>query len=80
MFTRKILVAVALVVICFSVLAQSRESKNPKFSHTMGSFTDPRDGQTYETITFIRETHNNQKIERTWYAENVRFDVEGSKV
>lgn len=79
MFAKKILVAAVLIVICFSASSQSRESKNPKFSHTMGTFTDPRDGTTYETITFIRQTHN-ETIERTWYAENVRFNVEGSRV
>ena len=70
-----------LLVTCFSCFfssAQSREEKNKHFSHEMGSYTDPRDGQTYKTITFIRE-HHGAYIKRTWYAENVRFKAPGSK-
>ncbi len=48
-----------------------------KFDHTIGSFTDPRDGREYKTITFIKD-HHGAKIVRTWYAENVQYDVEGS--
>lgn len=52
--------------------------QNPKkFEHTTGTFTDPRDGRVYQTITFIRH-HHGADIERTWYAENVKYEIEGS--
>ncbi|GAB4235345.1 MAG: hypothetical protein Tsb0034_09480 [Ekhidna sp.] len=69
-----------ILTVCFFASqsnAQSREEKNKHFSHTLGSYTDPRDGRVYKTITFIRETHAG-KIERTWYAENNKFEVDGS--
>lgn len=59
------------------VHGQSREEKSDHFSHVIGSFTDPRDGQTYRTITFIFENAH-ERIERTWYAENVNYDISGS--
>ena len=73
-----------LIIACLLVLsavghAQSREEKNKHFSHKMGSFTDPRDGKVYKTITFIRE-HHGAEIRRTWFAENIQFEVPGSKV
>ncbi|NQZ75393.1 MAG: hypothetical protein HRT61_04670 [Ekhidna sp.] len=68
-----------LTVTASSLDAQSREARNKHFSHEMGSYTDPRDGTEYKTITFIRELSNGTFIERTWYAENVKFEVEGSR-
>lgn len=70
------------LLLCFSALlsfSQSHESKSKKFYHTMGEYVDPRDGTVYKTITFVRE-HAGAAIRRTWFAENVRFNVEGSKV
>ena len=65
---------VALSLICLFVSTtkgqESREERNKKFFHTLGTFTDPRDGQVYKTITFVREHHGGE-IRRTWYAENV---------
>ncbi|MEQ9006541.1 MAG: hypothetical protein RLP12_01565, partial [Ekhidna sp.] len=75
----KFLISVCLLVACTMLSAQSREEKNSHFSHKMGTYTDPRDGQVYKTITFIRE-HHGAFIKRTWYAENVKFNVPGSKV
>ncbi len=49
-----------------------------KFTHVNGTFTDPRDGREYQTITFIK-LHHGKEIRRTWFAENVKYDVEGSK-
>jgi len=79
MHSKSLLTIAFVSLILFDVAAQSRESKNRHFSHSIGSFTDPRDGEVYKTITFKRE-HNGAIIERTWYAENVRFNVPGSKV
>lgn len=80
MNSRKILTA--LFIISFFVSAshgqESREERNKKFFHTLGTFTDPRDGTVYKTITFVRELHGGE-IRRTWYAENVKFDVPGSR-
>ncbi|MEO9484152.1 MAG: FISUMP domain-containing protein [Ekhidna sp.] len=72
---------IATCLFFFSVTfasAQSKEEKSKKFSHKMGTYTDSRDGKVYQTITFIRE-HNGREITRTWFAENVRFNVPGSK-
>lgn len=71
--------AVLLFGIIYTGLGQekTREQKSDKFSHTVGSFTDPRDGKTYKTVTFTRIKHG-VPITRTWYAENVQYEVEGS--
>ncbi len=59
------------------VVAQNKEEKSKKFSHQMGTYTDERDGKVYTTITFIRE-HAGREIRRTWFAENVQYNVPGS--
>jgi uncharacterized protein (TIGR02145 family) len=72
-----------LFILSFILISylQAQEVKHDpagkKFTHVMGTFTDPRDGTTYTTITFRRQ-HHGAVIERTWYAENVKFKVEGS--
>ncbi len=68
-----------LVLICLlGGLTGFAQEKKKKFTHTIGSFTDPRDGQEYRTITFTKRQHNSY-IQRTWYAENVKYEVEGSR-
>ncbi len=59
--------------------AGAQHQNKKKYSHTLGTFTDPRDGQVYKTITFIKKHHGGDII-RTWFAENARFNVEGSYV
>jgi len=54
-----------------------QEKKKKKFSHTIGSYTDQRDGKEYRTITFTKQ-HHNSYIQRTWLAENLKYEVEGS--
>lgn len=49
-----------------------------EYSFTDGTFTDPRDGQSYKTISFKLEKVGGAIVERTWYAENVNFQVKGS--
>lgn len=70
----KALLTLSLFVL---VLATSAQHVNKRFSHTTGTFTDPRDGKVYKTITFIKK-HHNADIKRTWFAENVQFEVDGS--
>ncbi|MBV6644733.1 MAG: hypothetical protein KI790_04760 [Cyclobacteriaceae bacterium] len=62
---------ILLTVISTLTIAQKQ------FSFKNGSFTDPRDGEVYQTITFIK-TSGNVSIERTWFAENTRYNVPGS--
>jgi uncharacterized protein (TIGR02145 family) len=66
----KALLSFTAIFLCLVVNAQ-------EFSHTTGSFTDPRDGQVYQTITFSKPS-GNATIKRTWFAENARFKVEDS--
>ena len=68
---RKIILGYTLVLFSIQLIAQD------SFSHTTGSFTDPRDGQVYQTITFKKQ-HGEAVIERTWFAENVKYNVPGS--
>lgn len=70
------LILASLASIIF-VSAQEVKQDKKKFFHVMGEYVDPRDGQVYETITFVRELHGGE-IRRTWYAENNKFNVEGS--
>ena len=68
------------LLLCFCVFAATMsvaQHKKKKFSHTTGSFTDPRDGRVYKTVTFTKIQHG-AEITRTWYAENVQYEVEGS--
>lgn len=69
---KKILCLVLITCSIQDLVAQKEE-----FTHEIGTFTDPRDGQTYKTITFRRE-FSDSYIKRTWYAENARFDLERS--
>lgn len=62
------------ILVAFSGIAQD---EGKKFSHTLGTYKDPRDGREYKTITFTKR-HHNSLINRTWYAENVKYEVEGS--
>lgn len=73
----KITLSLLLLVVTTLAFCQPHPIKKKKFSHTVGSYTDPRDGQVYKTITFSKE-HHGATIERTWYAENVKYYVEGS--
>lgn len=65
---------VALLVLTCSAFATFGQDE---FDHVMGTFTDPRDGQVYNTITFKKKI-GDAVVERTWFAENARYDVEGS--
>lgn len=62
------------LLFAFGSVAQERR---PKFSHVLDTYTDTRDGRVYKTITF-RRRHHNGYIERTWYAENSKYEVDGS--
>ncbi len=73
----KLILSLLLLVVTVCVTNAQAPRKSKRFSHTTGSFTDPRDGQVYKTVTFIKK-HHNGFIERTWFAENVRFKVPGS--
>ncbi|MEM6814349.1 MAG: FISUMP domain-containing protein [Bacteroidota bacterium] len=80
MKTGKILIRALFIASLITQVSaqQSREERNDKFFHTLGTFTDPRDGEVYKTITFVRELHSGE-IRRTWYAENVKFKTPGSR-
>lgn len=48
------------------------------FTHRLGTYADPRDGQTYQTITFEKKIDSTTTRVRTWFAENARYKSEGS--
>lgn len=66
-----------ILFILFATAASAQHYSKKRFSHTLGTYTDPRDGTVYKTITFIKKTHHGD-IQRTWFAENVKYKVEGS--
>lgn len=66
-----------LPCLLMAIVTVSGQHHNKKFSHTNGTYTDPRDGRTYKTITFIKE-HHGADITRTWFAENAKYKVDGS--
>ncbi len=72
---QRFLMFTGAMLVLFGAWAQHGQKK--KFSHTTSTFTDPRDGQVYTTITFIKQ-HHGADIERTWFAENVKYEIEGS--
>jgi len=53
-------------------------AQEQKYEFSDGTFTDPRDGQNYKTITFHREIEPGVKVSRTWLAENMNYPVKGS--
>ncbi|MBV6643893.1 MAG: hypothetical protein KI790_00500 [Cyclobacteriaceae bacterium] len=63
---RKFLLFSALVCITFALKAQE------------GEFTDPRDGTVYKILTFEIPLPGGVSVKRTWMAENLRYDVQGS--
>lgn len=67
----KIYLLVGTITLSYFVHAQEG------FDHSTGTFTDERDGYVYNTITFKQMFHG-VWIERTWFAENVKYNVEGS--
>lgn len=46
----------------------------PLYAQTPGAFTDSRDGQVYETVTYII----NSDATMTWMAQNLNYEIEGS--
>ncbi len=44
------------------------------FDHELGTFTDPRDGSIYNTITFKKHL-GDSVVERTWFAENASYEI-----
>lgn len=66
----KTLLSIVLLVTCIVSSAQ-------KFDHTNGTFTDPRDGRVYQTITF-QNKKGDATIQRTWFAENAKFVTKDS--
>lgn len=68
---------VLLLCLLLAASTQAQHSKKKKFTHTLSTYTDERDGQEYQTITFTRQ-HHNSIVQRTWFAENVNYEVEGS--
>ena len=67
-----------LTLIVLAILSVDAQHQKKKFSHVTGTFTDERDGQVYKTITFIRD-HHGVEIRRTWFAENMKYNAEGSR-
>ena len=49
-----------------------------EYTFTDGTFSDPRDGQTYKTINFKLNKAEGITVERTWFAENLNYHVKGS--
>lgn len=44
-------------------------------SQEYGSFTDPRDGLTYKTVTVEIKLPGDVTVKRTWMAENLRHEI-----
>lgn len=44
-------------------------------SQTMGTMTDPRDGQTYKTVTYKNKLLS---MSMTWMAQNLNYKMDGS--
>lgn len=44
----------------------------------LGSFTDPRDGTTYKTVTLDILLEGDVTIQRTWMAQNLRYVIDDS--
>ncbi len=63
----------------FAIIAGAQDGAvDSDFGYTEGTFTDSRDGKQYETITFKVELKAGIMVERTWFAENVNYEVPGS--
>lgn len=65
-----------IVLLCSVIVAFGQKKK---VQIEEGTYTDPRDNTVYKTITFVR-VHHGKEIRRTWYAENVKYDIEGSLI
>lgn len=49
------------------------------YAQVAGSFTDPRDGFVYKTVTIKTKLISGDTVEREWLAQNLRYDSEHSE-
>ena len=61
------LFSVLAVVACFGLAAQE-----------VGELVDPRDGQTYKTVTIDIMLEGDVTVKRTWMAQNLNYEVPDS--
>ncbi len=69
----KSLLSITLTLICISVFAQDQEQQEED-----GKLVDPRDGQEYKTLDLEIPLVGGVSVYRTWMAENLNYEVEGS--
>ena len=50
----------------------------PLHAQVISSFTDERDGQVYETVTYELKNADGERTTMTWMAENLNYATEGS--
>lgn len=70
---KKVLLLCALIGFCFASQAQDT-AKEPE----IGTMTDERDGKSYKIVTLQIPLEGGIFIERTWMAENLNYQMEGS--
>ena len=67
-----------LALLAFGLFAADAQHQAKKYTHTTDTYIDPRDGKEYPVITFIKTIHGGVTIKRTWFADNVKYKVDGS--
>ena len=48
------------------------------YAQLPGVFFDPRDGNEYETVTYVIDLEAEVSVERTWFAKNLNYESPGS--
>lgn len=69
---------IAMLSFLGNVIAQTPESIILNPNSSSGTMTDPRDNQTYQTITIEKEVGLGVVHIHTWMAENLNYDTIGS--
>ncbi len=69
---KRVFVLLTGLFLSFQSLSQA------EYTFSDGTFTDSRDGQTYKTINFKLVKAGGATVERTWFAENLNYNVKGS--
>ena len=70
--------ALLAIAAAFFFSACKKDEKTKPIPPGSSTFTDPRDGQTYDIVTIGNQTGNKSSGDQIWFAENLNFTAIGN--